>query len=169
PGVNFTNNDSYGSSGGNLRIHGFDGNRISLTWDGMPLNDSGNYAIFSNQLADTEVIQRVAVNIGTTDVDSPTASASGGTVNVITRSPLEERQIMLNASIGDYNYYRLFGGLDTGVFTPWDTTSFVGGSFQNYDKWRGPGELNKQQINARIYQPLGDNGDFMAVSMHWNR
>ena len=42
PGVNFTNSDAYGSSGGNLRIRGFDGNRISLTFDGFPLNDSGN-------------------------------------------------------------------------------------------------------------------------------
>ena len=44
PGVNFTNNDPYGSSGGNIRLHGFDGNRIAQTFDGMPLNDSGNYA-----------------------------------------------------------------------------------------------------------------------------
>jgi iron complex outermembrane receptor protein len=42
PGLNFTNNDPYGSSGGNLRIRGFDGNRISLTFDGIPLNDTGN-------------------------------------------------------------------------------------------------------------------------------
>ena len=44
PGVNFTNNDPYGSSGGDIRIHGQDGNHISLTLDGMPLNDTGNYA-----------------------------------------------------------------------------------------------------------------------------
>jgi outer membrane receptor protein involved in Fe transport len=31
PGVNFTQSDPYGSSGGNIRIRGFDGNRISLT------------------------------------------------------------------------------------------------------------------------------------------
>ena len=35
PGVNFTNSDAYGSAGGNLRIRGFDGNRISLTFDGF--------------------------------------------------------------------------------------------------------------------------------------
>jgi len=40
PGVNFTQSDAYGSSGGNIRIRGFDGNRISLTFDGFPLNDS---------------------------------------------------------------------------------------------------------------------------------
>jgi len=34
PSVNFTQSDAYGSSGGNIRIRGFDGNRISLTFDG---------------------------------------------------------------------------------------------------------------------------------------
>ena len=50
--------------------------RISLTVDGIPLNDSGNYAVYSNQQIDPEVIDEVNVNLGTTDVDSPTASAS---------------------------------------------------------------------------------------------
>jgi iron complex outermembrane receptor protein len=48
PGVSFQNNDAYGTSGGTLNIRGFDSSRISLTFDGIPLNDSGNYAIFSN-------------------------------------------------------------------------------------------------------------------------
>ena len=56
PGVNFTQSDAYGSSGGNIRIRGFDGNRVSLTFDGFPLNDTGNYAIYSNQQLDPELI-----------------------------------------------------------------------------------------------------------------
>jgi iron complex outermembrane recepter protein len=46
PGVSFQNNDAYGSAGGTLTIRGFDSTRISLTFDGVPLNDSGNYSIF---------------------------------------------------------------------------------------------------------------------------
>ena len=49
PGVSFTNNDPWGSSGGSFTIRGFDSSRISQTFDGIPLNDSGNYAIYSNQ------------------------------------------------------------------------------------------------------------------------
>ena len=79
PGVSFQNNDAYGSSGGTLTIRGFDSSRISLTFDGVPLNDSGNYAIFSNQQLDPELIEQVNVNLGSTDVDSPTASASPST------------------------------------------------------------------------------------------
>ena len=37
-----------------------------------------------------ELIDRVDVNLGTTDVDSPTASATGGTVAYRTRRPTEE-------------------------------------------------------------------------------
>ena len=50
-------------------------------FDGIPLNDTGNYAIFSNQQLDPEMIEQVNVSLGSTDVDSPTASAAGGTVN----------------------------------------------------------------------------------------
>ncbi|MEG1029329.1 MAG: TonB-dependent receptor plug domain-containing protein, partial [Brevundimonas sp.] len=71
PGMSFTNNDAYGSSGGNIRLHGFDGPRISQTFDGMPLNDSGNYSLYTNQQLDSDLIASASVNTGTTDVDSP--------------------------------------------------------------------------------------------------
>src|SRR5918998_3150451 len=64
PGVSFQNNDAYGSSGGTLSIRGFDSTRISLTFDGIQLNDSGNYAIFSNQQFDPELMEQVNVNLG---------------------------------------------------------------------------------------------------------
>jgi iron complex outermembrane recepter protein len=168
PGVNFTNNDPYGSSGGNLRIRGFDGARVSVTFDGMPLNDSGNYAIFSNQMADPELISRATVNLGTTDVDSPTASAVGGTVNYVTRTPNEDFAVMLQPSLGEHNYRRIFGVVDSGALGPWETRGFLAGSFQQYDKWKGPGELEKQQINAGLYQDLGGDGNFMTLAVHYN-
>jgi iron complex outermembrane receptor protein len=168
PGVNFTNNDPYGSSGGNIRMRGFDGNRISLTSDGMPLNDTGNYAIFSNQLLDAEVLARTTVNVGTTDVDSPTASATGGTVNSNTRKPDEELTFRMTGSAGDFDYGRAFLSVDSGAIGPWDTTAFIAGSYQKYDKFRGPGELEKKQYNGRIYQDIGENGDFVSISMHYN-
>ncbi len=168
PGVNFTNNDPYGSSGGNLRIRGFDGARVSVTFDGIPLNDSGNYAIFSNQMLDPELISRATVNMGTTDVDSPTASAVGGTVNYVTRMPESEFGGFLQPSIGGDNFRRILGVLDTGALGPWETRSFFAGSYTNYDKWKGPGEIEKQQYNARFYQDLG-GGNFAALAVHYNQ
>lgn len=168
PGLSFTNADPYGTSGGNIRLRGFDGNRVSLTFDGIPLNDTGNYATYTNQQLDPELIQRASVNTGTTDVDSPTASATGGTINYVTRRPASEFGGWYQASFGDFNYRRFMGLIDTGEFGPWGTSAWFAASFQNYDKFKGLGELEKQQYNARIYQPIGSNGDFVALSAHYN-
>ncbi|WP_135212466.1 TonB-dependent receptor [Vitreimonas flagellata] len=168
PGVNFTNNDAYGSSGGNIRMRGFDGNRISLTVDGVPLNDTGNYAIYSNQQLDPELISRASVNMGTTDVDSPTASATGGTINYTTRVPSDEFGLTVQPSIGSDNFFRGFAMLDTGAFGPTDATAFIAGSYTTYDQFVGPGDLEKIQLNGRLYQPLGGD-DFISISGHYNR
>ncbi|MFN9541613.1 MAG: TonB-dependent receptor plug domain-containing protein [Alphaproteobacteria bacterium] len=150
PGVSFTNSDPYGSSGGNVRVRGFDGARVSLTVDGIPLNDTGNYAIFTNQQVDPEYLSRVTVNTGTTDVDSPTASATGGTINVVTRKPYKDLTLSVNAAAGSFDYSRFIGIIDTGEYN--GTSAFAGVSVQEYNKFKGPGSLEKTQGNARIDQ-----------------
>jgi iron complex outermembrane receptor protein len=169
PGVNYTNTDPYGSAGGNLRIRGFPGNRVALLWDGLPLNDTGNYAIFGNQQFDQELIDQVSVNLGTTDVDSPTPSAAGGVVSYRTRLPSKDFGVAVKGSVGTFNYRRVFAVIDSGEFGPWGTRAFLSASDQKYDKFKGPGQLKKRQYNARVYQPLGNEGDFVSVSGHWNR
>lgn len=155
PGVSFQNNDPYGSSGGGFRIRGFDSSRISQTLDGIPLNDSGNYAIYTNQQVDSEIIDNVSVNLGATDVDSPTASAVGGTVNLRTRVPGDELGAMFTASYGEYDYHRVFGMIDTGDITGMGTKAFASASWVSYDNpFNNYGRIKKQQYNARIYQDL---------------
>jgi iron complex outermembrane recepter protein len=133
PGVNFTNSDPYGTSGGNLRIRGFDGSRVSVTFDGIPLNDSGNYALFTNQMLDPELVDRVDVNLGTTDVDSPTASATGGTVAFKTRRPSDEFGGQASIAGGDDAYKRAFLRVDTGEWGSLGTKAFFAASYQKYD------------------------------------
>ncbi|WP_296176805.1 TonB-dependent receptor [uncultured Brevundimonas sp.] len=169
PGMSFTNNDAYGSSGGNIRLHGFDGPRISQTFDGMPLNDSGNYSLYSNQQLDSELIGTASVNTGTTDVDSPTASASGGTINMSSITPMTEFGGRIKASLGDNDFRRVFAQVDSGEFGPWGTRAWLAYSDQSYDKYKGQGDLNKIQYNFKVFQPLRDNGDFVSLAGHWNR
>ncbi|HVI99245.1 MAG TPA: TonB-dependent receptor [Sphingomonas sp.] len=169
PGVSFQNNDPFGSAGGTLTIRGFDNSRISQTFDGIPLNDSGNYALYSNQQLDPELIEQVNVNLGSTDVDSPTAAASGSTVNYRTRNPFDEFGARLQGSVGDYNFFRIFGVVDTGVFTPWGTKAFFSASHaENDNVFNDHGKIDKQQYNAKVYQPIGDNGDFVSIAGHYN-
>nr|WP_326525334.1 TonB-dependent receptor [Sphingomonas sp.] len=169
PGVSFQNNDPFGSAGGTLSIRGFDSTRISQTFDGVPLNDSGNYAIYSNQQLDPELIEQVNVNLGTTDVDSPTAGATGSTVNYRTMVPTEQFGIKAVGSRGDFDFFRTFGMLNTGAIGPWGTRILVSASQARNDVvFNNIGKIRKQQYNARIWQALGDNGDFISVSGHYN-
>jgi iron complex outermembrane receptor protein len=169
PGLNFTNNDPYGTSGGNLRLHGFDGNRVALTFDGMPLNDTGNYATYSNQILDSELIAAAQVNTGSTDVDSPTAASTGGTINFSSLTPSTDPHAWAKVSLGDFEYQRYMAFAETGEFGPWGTRAWGAYSYQTYDKFKGEGELEKQQFNAKIYQPLGGGNDFVSIAAHFNR
>ena len=118
PGVSFTNNDPFGSLGGSFTIRGFNSDRISQTFDGIPLNDSGNYALYTNQMVDPEIIEAATVTLGSTDVDSPTAAAAGGTINIRTKVPDDEfgvytattyGNIISRGNPGDRMMYRFFG------------------------------------------------------------
>ena len=180
PGVSFQNNDATGAAGGTFTIRGFDSTRISQTVDGIPLNDTGNYAIYSNQQQDPETLESINVNLGSTDVDSPTASASGGTVNIRTRVPGEELGALFSGMVGSYagngtkfgkrNIYRGFAMLDSGNMTSFGTRAFVSASWTNGDNpFNNYGQLQKAQFNGRLYQPIGDNGDFIAVAGHYNQ
>ncbi|MBC9033202.1 TonB-dependent receptor [Sphingomonas sp. JC676] len=169
PGVSFQNNDPYGSSGGSMSIRGFDNSRISQTFDGVPLNDSGNYAIYSNQQLDPELIEQVNVNLGSTDVDSPTASATGSTVNYRTIIPTQDFGVKVIGSVGDFDYFRTFGLINTGEFTSFGTRAFISASqARNHSPFNNDSQIEKQQYNARIYQPLGSGGDFLSIAGNWN-
>lgn len=167
PGVNFTNNDPYGSSGGTIRLHGQDGAHISLTLDGMPLNDTGNYAIYTNQMPDAEVVQRVSVNQGTTDVDSPTAAAMGGVIAIVSDTPHDDFGVLADGSAGSWSKQRYFMRVDSGEIGPWGTKAFAALSYQDYDKFKGPGHLRKIQGNFNIYQDFGSAG-WLSFAGHWN-
>lgn len=170
PGVSFQNNDPFGSSGGTMTIRGFDDNRISQTFDGLPLNDTGGYDLYSSQQADPEIIEQVNVNLGSTDVDSPTAGATGSTVNYRSRNPYEEFGARLLGSAGDFNFMRIFGEIDTGNLNETGTRAFLAASHATNDVvYGGLGKIEKTQVNAKLYQPLGDNGDFISLAGHYNR
>lgn len=168
PGVNFTNNDSYGSAGGDINIRGFDSQRVALLQDGIPLNDSGNYAIYPNQQLDSELIGKIDVNQGTTDVDSPTAAAAGGTMNYVTRKPYNDFGVTVEGQVGEENFRRFFGVIDTGQVGPWGTSAWFSYANAKNDVFNGPGKIHKKQYNARIYQPIGDNGDFVSLIANYN-
>ncbi|HXQ46231.1 MAG TPA: TonB-dependent receptor, partial [Caulobacteraceae bacterium] len=154
PGVSYSTEDPTGVLSSDYRMHGFDGNHVSFTLDGTPLNDTGNYAIFPGEYAPAEVIDHVSVNIGQSEVDSPTASAIGGTVNIVTKLPPKQTGGQASLAGGSYDYFRDYVEFDTGEIGPTGLRAFLSQNYTHAEKYKGEGGIERFGLDGKVYQPL---------------
>jgi iron complex outermembrane receptor protein len=166
PGISYTNEDPTGASPGDFRMMGFDGAHVSFTIDGMPLNDTGNYAIYPSEYVQNPVIDHITVNQGQTEVDSPTASAIGGTVNIVSKTPPSTFGAQGAVGYGSYDDRNAYAELDTGAVGPTGLRSYFAVGGLTSDKWKGEGDLNRLNFDGNIYQPLAGN-DFVGVAFSY--
>lgn len=85
PGVNATDSDPMGLTGGHTSVRGMNESSMGYTLEGFPLNDIGSYAVYPQEIVDSENLSSIQVAQGSADLDSPTVSASGGVVNMYDR------------------------------------------------------------------------------------
>lgn len=166
PGVSYSSEDPTGILSGDFRMHGLDCNHLSVTIDGSPVNDTGNYACFPGEYLVGELTDHITVDIGATDVDSPTASAVGGQVNIISKLPTDHFGVIAKAEAGSYRYHRYYGELETGAIGPWGTKAYISGNYARADKYKGEGPIVRRGLDARIYQSLGNKG-FLSLAGNW--
>lgn len=163
PGVSYSTEDPIGMTNGDLRIHGFDGSHVSITVDGVPVNDTGTYSIYPNEYSSIETVDHITVNLGQTEVDSPTASAIGGTVNIVSKIPDATPSITTDATVGSYNYDRLYAEVQTGALGPTGLRSYISLYENQSEKYKGLGLPHRWGTDGRFYQPL-DNGGFLSLA-----
>jgi iron complex outermembrane receptor protein len=168
PGVHYSSEDSTGILSGDFRMHGLDCNHLSITIDGSPVNDTGNYACFPGEYLVAELTDHVKVDIGATDVDSPTASAVGGQVSIISKVPDDRFAFHGSAGVGSFNYKRGYAELDTGPLGPTGVRSYLALNYATADKYKGEGYISRQGVDFRVYQPLAGKG-FMSLAGSWVR
>ena len=128
PGVSFQNNDAYGNAGGTLTMRGFDFDPHQLHARRHPAERQRQLHHLLNFSIDPELIEQVNVNLGSTDVDSPTASAVGGTSTSAPACRARTWAAVVDVSLGEFDYRRFFGMFDTGEFGPWGTRAFIAAS-----------------------------------------
>jgi iron complex outermembrane receptor protein len=119
PGVLYITADPWGNNEQNAQIfiHGFAGNQLGYTMDGIPLGDQsyGNYNGLSPQRAViSENVGRVVVAAGAGDLATPSNSNLGGTVETFSSDPAPMFGVIANQTVGSYNTSRTFLRLDTG-------------------------------------------------------
>jgi len=165
PGVNTTQDDAYGLSGGTLRVRGFDSSQMGFTIEGVPVNDSGNYAVYPQEYTDAEDLEEVFLTQGATDVNAPHIGASGGNVGIILRQPSDHTEGMVSQSFGQDNMMRTFGRIDSGLLSS-GTKFFVSASDTHADKWKGSGDDTRYHLDFKGVQKVGDQSDVTATVLY---
>ena len=85
PGMNVNSNDASGLSGIDYTMRGMNSDQIGLSMDCIPINDSGNYAVYPNLLGDAENLEQIFVTQGSSEADGPHIGSSGGNIGLVTK------------------------------------------------------------------------------------
>lgn len=166
PGVNAQSTDGTGLFGGQLSVRGFNSDEIGFTIAGVPVNDSGNYAVFPQEYVDAENLQEISITQGAPDPDQPQGGAVGGAVSIVPQEPTEYRRVRIVQSIGNENYFKSFGRLDSGDLFGTTFRFYLSYSKAEADKFKGPGGADRDHIDfGAVYETPGGS-KFSAYSFY---
>lgn len=156
PGVLYITADPWGYNEQNATtiIHGFAGNQLGYTMDGIPLGDQsyGNYNGLSPQRAViSENVARVIVATGAGDLATPSNSNLGGTVETFSSDPRTEMGIDVAQTVGSYSTSRTYARVDSGKFGPGgENSAYISGARQRARAWDFNGIQGGWQANAKF-------------------
>jgi hypothetical protein len=154
PGVSFQTADPWGNNEQNLSlfIHGFSGQQLGYTMDGVPLGDQqyGNYNGLSPQRAITsENVGRVILSSGAGDLATASTSNLGGTIETFSSNPLANRNLAVQQTVGSYSTSRTYARFDTGNFGD-GNSAYISAVHHEQKAWDFNGRQGGDQINAKF-------------------
>lgn len=165
-GLNVSSNDSTGLSGIDYTMRGMSNDQIGLSVDGIPMNDSGSYSVYANQLGDAENLEQIFVTQGSSEMNGPHIGSSGGNIGLVTKRPAKEFGGFIKQTFGSNNLSKSLIRLETGLHDGF--SSWLSYSYTDADKWRGKGATrsNKLEWNG-LYED--DNGNSSNLLVKYNK
>jgi len=161
PGVSFQSADAFGAYEWSARIsiRGFSQNQLGFTLDGIPLGDmsyGNNNGLHISRAISSENIGRVEVSQGAGALGTASTSNLGGTVQFFTLDPSENAGATFAQTVGSDSTARTFVRLDSGMLAS-GTKLSLSGTRQRAEKWKGQGDQDQDQFNAKFVQTFGDH------------
>lgn len=157
PGVNFQTADPWGNNEQNLSltVHGFSGQQLGYTMDGVPLGDQqyGNYNGLSPQRAViSENVRGVVLSSGAGDLATASTSNLGGTIETFSSDPLATRNVALQQTVGSHQTSRTFLRYDTGKLAGQfgDSRAYISALHHEAHAWDFEGRQGGNQLNAKF-------------------
>ncbi|MEK8051647.1 TonB-dependent receptor [Ideonella sp. DXS22W] len=168
PSINTFNHDATGLFGGGLSVRGFNSDQLGFTINGVPVNDSGNFAVYPQEYIDQENVCTMSVAQGSPDSESPHAGATGGNVSISTCDPEDKRRVRVAQTVGGLNLSRTFVRVDSGRFADGRAKVFVSLSHSQADKWKGEGQAKRDHLDAAFRFDINQDNVILG-SLVYNR
>lgn len=153
PGVSFQTADPWGNNEQNLSlfVHGFSGQQLGYTLDGVPLGDQqyGNYNGLSPQRAViSENVSSVILSSGAGDLATASTSNLGGTIETFSADPLATRGATVQQTVGSQCTSRTYARFDTGEFGN-GNRAYLSAIHHEARTWDFDGRQGGNQLNAK--------------------
>jgi outer membrane receptor protein involved in Fe transport len=167
PGVTVGSSDPYGVQTPNLYIRGLDSTEIGFLWEGMPLNDVGNYLGYPDEWFATENLSQISVRQGSAGISDPLMNANGAVVDMEFIDPTDDPGLYADASYGSYHTTREFVRINLGKIGRTGLKGWI--SYHNIyaPSWHGPGYTAKQHVDFNFADEF-DNGSKISLVGSWN-
>lgn len=165
PGVVQSSVDDTGLNGGNIRLRGFNSDHVGMTIEGMPVNDSGNYALYPQEYVDAANMQQVSIAQGSPDLDSPHIGSVGGVINLYMRDPSKTAGGLVEYTFGSDDLQREYVRLESGQVGA--VRAFISYSHLTKDHWIGPGDDDRKHLDFKAVYDI-DKDNTIRVSAIYN-
>lgn len=166
PGFNAGSTDAFGIQNSTFTVRGMDSTRVGALLEGVPLNDSGSFALYPSEWIDSENLSQISLTQGSADLDTPINSATGGVINISMIDPYKEAGVTIGQSVGSNTTLRSYVRLDTGDMDGY--RAFISGSYYTSNHFTGPGNDDREHIDFKLVHEWGE-GNRIAPVVIFNR
>jgi len=167
PGVTVASSDPYGVQTPNLFIRGLDSTEIGFLWEGMPLNDVGNYLGYPDEWFATEDLSEISVRQGSAGISDPLMNNNGAVIDMEFVDPTDSPGLYADGSYGSYHTSREFVRLNFGKIGDTGLKGWISYFNLYAPSWHGPGFTGKQHVDFNFVDNF-DNGSKISLVGSWN-
>ena len=166
PGADVSEVDPWGLSGGAIALRGLDQTEMAFIWEGSPIADIGVYTTYPSEFADTENLDELTLQQGSSNIDTPTINGSGGLFTFHDRDPENGMGGFADYGYGTYKYNREFARFDTGLIGNTGIKAFVSISNQHDRAWRGSGIDDRLHTDWKFVKEWGEGNRVALVGAY---
>lgn len=150
----------------NISIRGFQDGQFNVTFDGIPWGDSNDFTHHTTSYFMAHDLGEITVDRGPGTGATIGNATFGGTVYILSKAPDDHFNVQPYLSYGSFTTADAGVEVNTGKLNASGTRLFVDGEVLRSDGYLTNESQHRQNIYAKLVQPIGSNFTLTIVGMY---